>query len=136
MDRIHIEDLAISCIIGVNPDERCRKQRILLNITLFLDVRAAAAADDLNLTVDYKALKKRVMTRVRSSRYRLIEALAEDVARTCCRAPRVTRVRVRLDKPDALRHARTVAVEIERTRADFSRSAGDREATDETGNAE
>ncbi|NOY79416.1 MAG: dihydroneopterin aldolase [Kiritimatiellaeota bacterium] len=120
MDCIRIEDLSFSCIIGVNPDERCRKQGVLLNIALFLDLRSAAADDDLTLTVDYKTLKKRLVTRGRASRYRLIEALAEDVARTCCREPRVARVQVRVDKPGALRHARTVAVEIERTPADYN----------------
>ena len=120
MDQIHINDLRLRCVIGVYPEERREKQDITLNITLFADLRAAGSSDDLRDTVDYKAVKQAVRALVEGSNFLLVEKLAAEVARVCLQTPRVERARVRLDKPGALRFARSVAVEIERTVADFA----------------
>jgi dihydroneopterin aldolase len=48
-----------------------------------------------------------------------VEALATDLARLCLQEPGVQKVRVRVEKPGAVRFARSVGVEIERTREDF-----------------
>ncbi|MBN2492324.1 MAG: dihydroneopterin aldolase [Planctomycetes bacterium] len=116
MDRIHIGDLALRCIIGILPEERRELQDVLINVTMAADLQAAGRSDDLADSVDYKAIKQRIRTLVEGSRFRLIESLAERIAATCLEDPRVRRVRVRVDKPGALRFARTVAVEVSRTR--------------------
>lgn len=116
MDRIHITDLQLRCVIGVYPEERREKQDVCLNLTLFADLRRAGESDHLADTVDYKTVKKQVRTLVEGSSFQLLERLAAEVARVCLGAPGVTRVVVRIDKPGALRFARTVAVEIERDR--------------------
>jgi dihydroneopterin aldolase/D-erythro-7,8-dihydroneopterin triphosphate epimerase len=124
MDRIHINDLQLRCIIGLYPEERREKQDVILNITLSADLRAAGASDDLRDTVDYKTVKQEIRALVEGSSFMLVEKLASEVARICLRPAQVERVRVRLDKPGALRFARSVAVDIERTRADFAGQAG------------
>jgi dihydroneopterin aldolase/D-erythro-7,8-dihydroneopterin triphosphate epimerase len=115
-DRIHIRDLALRCIIGANPEERREKQDVILNITLHCDLATAGQSDRLEDTVNYKAVKKAVIALVDGSSFLLIEKLAAEVARVCLDAPGVTKVRVAIDKPGALRFARSVAVDIERTR--------------------
>ena len=120
MDRIHIQELALRCVIGMYPEERREKQDVILNITLFTDLRAPGETDELEGGVDYKEVKKRVRDLVESSSYLLIEKLATEVARLCLAPSTVERVVVRVDKPGALRFAKSVAVEIERTRDDFS----------------
>lgn len=117
MDRIYIRDLALRCVIGVFPGERRRKQRVVLNIVLECDHRPAARSDRLEDAVDYKALKKKIRALVEASRFSLIETLAERVASLCLDHPRVARATVTVDKPGALRFARSVAVEITRERA-------------------
>lgn len=119
MDRIHIADLQLRCLIGIFPDERREKQDVCLNITLFADLRRAGASDDIGETVDYKAVKQRVRAVVEESSFHLVEKLATEVARVCLRDPGVEKVRVRVDKPGALRFARSVAIEIERSREDL-----------------
>ncbi len=114
MDRIHIRDLRIPAIIGIYPNERCERQDIVLNLELRTDLRQAGDSDDLADTVDYKALKKRVIAHVEASRHRLLERLAAEIARLCLETPKVESVRVVVDKPGALRFARSVAVDIER----------------------
>jgi len=116
MDRIYIQDLALRCVIGVYPEERREKQDVVLNLTLFADLERAGETDRLEDTVDYKAVKARVRELVENSRFALIERLAAEVARTCLEAPGVERVLVRIDKPGALRFARSVAVEIDRAK--------------------
>ncbi len=116
MDRILIQDLKVQCIIGVNEDERHRKQDVVINITLDTDLSRPGQTDRFEDTVDYRAVKKEVVTLVESSRFFLIEALAEAIAALCLQNRSVSGVTVRVDKPGALRFARSVAVEIERTR--------------------
>ncbi len=111
-DKIHIRDLLIRTVIGIHPEERNIKQDTLLNITLFTDQRAAAAADDFSLTVDYQKIKKTVIKLVEASSFGLIEALAAAVAELLLKVDGVSACRVIVDKPGALRFSRSVAVEI------------------------
>ncbi len=115
-DRILIEGLRVSCVIGVNERERRAKQDVVLDITLHVDLGAAGRSDDIADTVDYGALAKRVIEHVAASRFRLVEALAESVAGVCLADARVTRVDVRIRKPGALDLADSAGVEIARYR--------------------
>jgi FolB domain-containing protein len=116
MDRILISDLSARCVIGVNEDERVKKQDVLINITLFTDLARPSVTDRLEDTVDYRALKNKILDMVEASRFFLIEALAGAIAKICLENPAVTQAAVRVDKPGALTHARSVAVEIFRDR--------------------
>jgi FolB domain-containing protein len=113
-DRIEIRDLLVRGILGVNDWERQQEQDILVNLTLFVDLAAAGASDSLEDTVNYRTLTKQVIAHVQSSQRYTVEALAEDLARIALQPP-VRRVRVRVEKPGALRFARSVGVEIERS---------------------
>ncbi len=116
MDRILISDLSARCIIGINEEERREKQEVLINLTLLADLRPAAKSDRLEEAVDYRALKKRLLAMVEGSQYYLVEALAEAIAAICLDEPRVQQALVRVEKPSALRFARSVGVEIHRER--------------------
>jgi len=115
-DRVFIRDLAMRCIVGVDEYERREKQDILVHLTLHADLRKAGRTDLLEDTVDYRAIKKRILHLVEESRFRLIEALAQSIADECLRDERVERVEVVVEKPGALRFARTAGVEIVRHR--------------------
>lgn len=116
LDRIHIRDLTIRCIVGIYPEERSKKQDVIINMTLYADLRAACASDKIEDTVDYKAIKKSVLESVEESSFFLVERLAEHVTQIALESPLVRRVDVSVDKPGALRFARSVAVEITRTK--------------------
>ena len=116
LDRIHIRDLLLRCIVGIRDWEREAKQNVLLNITLHCDLKEAGESDDIADTVDYVTIKKRVVDVVEGSSFYLVEALAQAVADVCLEDRRVLRADVLLEKPGALRFARTVAVEISRER--------------------
>lgn len=117
-DEIRICDLRFRCIVGVNEEERHEKQEIVAQITLHTDLRQAGRTDAIEDTVDYKALKKEILAMAEQSRFLLIEALAQSIADICLRRERVERTEVVVEKPGALRFARTVAVKIVRDRED------------------
>ncbi len=114
LDRIHIRDLLVRCIVGIREWERKERQNVVLNITLHADLSAPCATDDFDQTVDYVTIKKRVLQAVEGTPFYLLEKLAETVAQVCLEDRRVRRVDVEAEKPGALRFARTVAVEITR----------------------
>jgi len=116
-DRIHIRDLALRCIVGIEPEERRERQDVLINITMHADLRWAGRTDDIADTVDYKAVKLAVIAEVEGSSYYLVERLAERIAEICLSHSGVAAVRVLVEKPGALRFARTVGVEVFRERA-------------------
>ena len=117
-DRILINDLSLRTIIGVNPDERGHLQDVVINVALDTDIRTPGASDDIADAVNYSTVTKRIVAVVERSSFFLLERLAEEIARTCLEDPRVEGVSVRVDKPRALRYARSAAIEIYRDRAD------------------
>ncbi|UCC52544.1 MAG: dihydroneopterin aldolase [Anaerolineaceae bacterium] len=121
MDKIIIKDLLVRSIIGINPDERTKKQDILINIVLFANTRQAAQSDDIADALNYKAITKRVIEHVEQSSDFLVEKLVSDIARLILTDFPVEQVRVRVEKPGALRFAKSVGIEIERTQKDYSK---------------
>lgn len=116
MDRIIIADLVARCVIGVNERERRDKQDVLVNISIYTDLRETGETDSLEAAVDYRSVKKRVIAMVEASRFKLIEALAGAIANVCLEDQKIAKVKVRVEKPSALTFARSVGVEIVRER--------------------
>ncbi len=114
MDSIFIKDLLARCIIGINDEERREKQDVIINITLTADLKKAGSTDLFEDAVDYRAIKKRVFETVESSSFFLVEALADKIAGLCLGFRGVKGVKVLVEKPSALRFARSVGVEIYR----------------------
>ncbi len=117
LDQIHIRELRTCCIIGVNPGERVNKQDVIIDLTLWADLRQAAFSDSLTDTVDYSAIETAVVDMVAGSEFFLVERLAQCIADLCLERPFVQRVRVLVEKPGALRSARTVGIELVREAA-------------------
>ncbi len=118
MDRIIISDLLVRTIIGVNDNERKDRQDVVINCSLSVDLSKAGKSDRLEDSVDYRALNKKIISMAQSSKFYLVEALAQAVADICLEHPAVRETHVRVEKPGALRFARTVGVEITRQRTD------------------
>lgn len=118
-DQIQIKDLLLRTIIGINEDERRNRQDALINIVLHADTRAAGASDEIEDAVNYRTITKRVIKRVEESQFYLVEKMAAEIAAICLEDPRVEAVDVRVEKPGALRFARSVGVEVHRTRSEL-----------------
>ena len=113
MDQTFITDLVARGILGVNDSERDKPQEIRINIILFTDQSKAGKSDDIQDCVNYSTVAKKVIAHTETARRFTVEALAADLARLCLE------VRVRVEKPGAVRFARSVGVEIERCKEDL-----------------
>lgn len=118
-DKILIRDLLVRGIVGINDWERVKKQDIVINLEILGDFSAAGRSDDVADTLNYRTLTKAVIEYVESSEHYLVEALAHEIARIAVSDHGAQTVRVRVEKPGALRFAESVGIEIERTRSDF-----------------
>ena len=116
MDKIIIKDLVARGIIGINDWERENIQEILINLTIYADTRQAAEKDDINYSVNYRTVGKKVLSHAEHSARLTVEALAEDIAKICLKEPFAQKVVVRVEKPGAVRFADSVGVEIKRKR--------------------
>jgi FolB domain-containing protein len=119
-DLVVIRDLLLRGIVGINERERRKRQDILLNLELLVDTRAVAANDDVDRGVNYRTVAKEIIAFVEASRFRTVERLAEEVARIVLTGHAVAEVRISVEKPGALRFARSVGVTIVRRPADFA----------------
>lgn len=117
LDQIHIKDLVVSGILGINPDERVNPQDILVNATLWADTRPAAASDEIEDAVNYRTITKRLIAHIEDGEPMLVERLVQELVDICLAADdRVAAVEMTVEKPGALRHARSVGITIHRTR--------------------
>ena len=116
MDRIFLTALSAETIIGIYDWEREVRQRVEVDLEMWVDLNAAVASDSIDDTLNYKLVAKRVLGFVQESRYRLVEALAGAIARILLAEFPIARVRVTLHKPGAVRDSRDVGVIIERSR--------------------
>ncbi len=117
LDRIEIIDLLVRGILGINPDERKNRQDILVNVTMWADTRPAAASDAIADAVNYKTITKAILAHVENGAPMLVERLAAEIAQIALAGDdRVQAVEVGVEKPTALRFARSVGVTIYRTR--------------------
>jgi FolB domain-containing protein len=87
---------------------------------MYADVRRAAETDDIADSVNYKSISKRVIQHIEDGSDFLVEKLVTDLARIIIAEFGVERVMVRVEKPGALRFAKSVGIEIERTQVDFA----------------
>lgn len=117
LDQIFITDLVARGIIGVNDWEREKPQEIRINLVLFADLARAGDTDDLEDSVNYRTVAQKVLAHAETARRLTVEALANDLARLCLEEPGVQKVRVRVEKPHAVRFSSSVGVEIERIRS-------------------
>jgi len=116
MDQVFIRDLLVRGIIGINDWEREKQQDILINITISADLSAAGESDNISDSINYRTIAKKAQAQAETAERLTVEALAADIAKICLEEPGVIKVRVKVEKPNAVRFARSVGVEVERSR--------------------
>ena len=116
MDHVFIEGLEIEALIGIYDWERRIRQPLVFDLEMAFDNRVPAASDDIADTLDYKAVSKRLIEYVSASDFGLVETLAERCAAIVLDEFNVSRVKLKLSKPGAVRGAKAVGVCLERSR--------------------
>lgn len=114
MDIVFIRDLQIETVIGIYDWERKVRQIISLDIDMASDIKKAADSDNIDDTLSYKTVAKRLIAFVEQSDFELVEALAEKICEIILEEFNVPWVRLTLNKPGAVRGSKSVGVMIER----------------------
>jgi 7,8-dihydroneopterin aldolase/epimerase/oxygenase len=122
-DIIFLHGLTVECTIGFIDWERLVKQTVVIDLELPVDCRNASIRDEVEDTLDYKKVAKRVIAFVEASEFKLVETLAHRLALLVLEEFDIAWVRLSVNKPGAIRGSRDVGVSIERTRADLPQSA-------------
>ncbi len=114
MDTIFLRGLEITTIIGIYDWERETKQIIILDIEMACDIKKAAQSDNIDDTLDYKSVSKRIISFVEESQFYLVEKLAEEITLIILEEFDVPWVKLTLNKKGAIRGASDVGIIIER----------------------
>jgi D-erythro-7,8-dihydroneopterin triphosphate epimerase len=115
-DQLRINGLLVRPVIGLHPEERIKRQALIVTLTLEADLKRACRSDCLADSVDYAVLQKNILKLAEESRFFLIERFAQAVADLALKDPRIQQVTVSIQKPGALRFAQSAEVIICRRR--------------------
>ena len=113
-DKVLINHLTVDAILGILPKERIQTQQVVINLTIFTDTQPAAKSRNIADTLNYAELASQAAQLTIEGEYLLIESLVEDLAALTLGHPTAKAVTVRVEKPQAVRDARSVGVEIYR----------------------
>jgi dihydroneopterin aldolase len=114
MDTIFLLDLRVETVVGIWDWERKIRQTVSIDLEMGADIKRAAATDDIDDTLNYKLVAKRVQQFVGDSSFQLVETLAENIADVVLNEFDVPWVEVSVNKPGAIRGAKAVGVRIRR----------------------
>ncbi len=113
---VFVRDLDVMARLGIHEHERVTPQRIIVNIDLSVSEGDNPLVDDISNVVSYEIVVKKVEAIIAKGHVNLVETLCELIAAACLKDSRVMAARVRIEKPDIIKNARSVGVEIERVR--------------------
>jgi len=110
---INIRNLRLRTLIGFNPEEKVKKQDVVLNIEINYSIDSTVLEDSIEDALNYKLITKKVIKHVEHGQFLLLEKLVSDVLAICAEHPRVRSSKVTIDKPHALRFADSVSLTLE-----------------------
>lgn len=113
---VFVRDLECMALIGIYDHEKIKPQRIIVNIDLSVKETEGPMTDEISHVVSYEIIAKKVESILEEGHINLVETLCEKIAGACLKDKRVLAARVRVEKPDIIPNARSVGVEIERSR--------------------
>lgn len=109
---INIKNLRLRTLIGFNPDERTKKQDVVLNIEINYAIDDSVLQDHIEDALNYKTITKQVIRHVEEGQFLLLEKMVSDVLEICCDHPSIQSCNVTIDKPHALRFADSVSLTL------------------------
>ena len=119
---VFIKDFTIQEIIGIHRHEKIKKQKIKFNIVLDVNQSFVPDEKDIKSIVDYEKITNKLENLAKDKKYNFLESLAEDSFKEIFEDKRINSVKIKIEKPDAIRNADSVGVEVFKTRKDYERS--------------
>ena len=119
---VFIKDFVINEIIGIHKHEKIKKQKIKFNIVLDISQSSIPNEKDIKSIVDYEKITNKLESLSKSKKYNFLESLAEDSFKEIFEDKRINSVTIKIEKPDAITNAKSVGVEVFKTRKDYEGS--------------
>ena len=119
---VFIKDFIIEEIIGIHEHEKIKKQKIKFNIILDVNKNSIPDEKDIKSIVDYEKITNKLENLTKSKKYNFLESLAEDSFGEIFDDKRVNSVKIKIEKPEAIKNADSVGVEVFKSRKDYEGS--------------
>ena len=119
---VFIKDFIIEEIIGIHKHEKIKKQKIKFNIVLDINQSSVPDEKDIKSIVDYEKITNKLENLTKSKKYNFLESLAEDSFKEIFEDKRINSVTIKIEKPNAIKNAGSVGVEVFKTRKDYEGS--------------
>ena len=117
-----IKDFLINEIIGIHQHEKINKQKIIFNI--IIDVNQNTLPDENNLSsiIDYEKITNKIKNLAKNKKYNFLESLAEDSFKEIFEDERINSIKIKIEKPEAITNAKSVGIEVFKSRSDYEGS--------------
>ena len=119
---VFIKDFIIEEIIGIHKHEKIKKQKIKFNIVLDIDQSSFPNEKNIKSIVDYEKITNELEKLTKSKKYNFLESLVEDSFEKIFEDKRINSVTIKIEKPEAIKNAKSVGVEVFKTRKDYEGS--------------
>jgi len=119
---VFIKDYVIEEIIGIHEHEKIKKQKIKFNIVVNVNENTIPNEKNIKSIVDYEKITKKLESLVKTKKYNFLESLAEDSFKEIFEDARINSAKVKIEKPEAIKNAGSVGVEVFKTRSDYEGS--------------
>ena len=119
---VFIKDFIIQEIIGIHEHEKIKKQKIKFNLTLDINENTKPDEKNIKSIIDYEKITNKLENLVKNKKYNFLESLAEDSFKEIFEDKRINSVKIKIEKPDAIKNAKSVGIEIFKSRNDYEGS--------------
>jgi len=119
---VFIKDFIIQEIIGIHEHEKTEKQKIKFTIVVDINQNTVPDEKDIKSIVDYEKITNKLENLVKNKKYNFLESLAEDSFKEIFEDKRINSVEIKIEKPDAIKNADSVGVEVFKNRSDYEGS--------------
>ena len=106
----------------MHDHEKTKKQKIKFNIVINVNQNTLPNEKDLRSIINYEKITKKLKNLVKNKKYNFLESLAEDSFVEIFKDKRISSVKIKIEKPDAIKNASSAGVEIFKSRSDYERS--------------
>ena len=116
---VFIKDFIIEEIIGIHEHEKIKKQKIKFNIVMEVNPNTIPDEHNIKSIVDYEKVTQKLENLVKTKKYNFLESLAEDSFKEIFEDKRINSVKIKIEKPEAIKNAKSVGVEVFKNRRDY-----------------
>ena len=114
--KVIIKDLLLNFVIGYYSAEKAKKQNVKFNIELNYTDQKNLNDKDIKSIVDYGRIIKVIKNMTKNKHYNFLESLADDLFDKLFKDERIDKIKLKIEKLDAIREAASVGIEITKKR--------------------